>query len=30
MGIELSVDGDGGPVMEGRATVTMPVAEGQS
>ena len=30
MGIELSVEGEGGPVMEGRATVTMPVAEGQS
>ena len=28
MGIDLSVDGDGGPVMEGRATLTMPVAEG--
>ena len=30
MGIELSVTGEGGPVMEGRATVTMPVAEGRS
>jgi len=28
MGIELSVEGEGGPVMEGRATLTMPVAEG--
>ena len=30
MGIDLSVEGEGGPIMEGRATVTMPVAEGQS
>ena len=30
MGIDLSVTGEGGPVMEGRATVTMPVAEGRS
>ena len=30
MGIELSVEGEGESVMEGRATVTMPVAEGQS
>jgi acyl dehydratase len=29
MGIELSVEGEGEPVMEGRATVTMPAAEGQ-
>jgi len=28
MGIELRVDGEGGPVMEGRATLTMPVTEG--
>ena len=27
MGVDLSVNGDGGPVMEGRATLTMPVAE---
>ena len=27
MGIDLSVSGEGGPVMEGRATLTMPVAE---
>ena len=27
MGIDLSVDGEGGPRMEGRATLTMPVAE---
>ena len=27
MGIELSVEGEGGPVMEGRATLTMPVVE---
>jgi len=26
MGIDLSVEGEGGPVMEGRATVTMPAA----
>ena len=30
MGIDLSVNGEGGPVMEGRATLTMPVAEGPS
>ena len=30
MGVELSVSGDAGPVMEGRATLTMPVAEGPS
>jgi len=30
MGIDLSVNGDGGPVMEGRATLTMPAAEGAS
>ena len=28
MGIDLSVEGEGGPVMEGRATVTMPAAAG--
>ena len=27
MGIDLSVEGEGGPIMEGRATLTMPVAE---
>jgi acyl dehydratase len=27
MGIDLSVNGEGGAVMEGRATLTMPVAE---
>jgi len=27
MGIDLSVSGEGGPVMEGRATLTMPAAE---
>ena len=26
MGIDLSVEGEGGPIMEGRATVTMPAA----
>ena len=26
MGIDLSVSGEGGPVMEGRATLTMPAA----
>ena len=30
MSIDLSVNGEGGPVMEGRATLTMPVAEGPS
>ena len=30
MGIDLSVKGEGGPVMEGRATLTMPAAEGTS
>src|SRR3990172_5940083 len=30
MGIDLSVEGEGGPIMEGRATGTMPVAEGPS
>jgi hypothetical protein len=29
MGIDLSVNGEGGPVMEGRATLTMP-AEGET
>ena len=28
MGIDLSVEGEGGPIMEGRATVTMPAAAG--
>ena len=26
MGIDLNVEGEGGPIMEGRATVTMPAA----
>ena len=28
MGIDLRVEGEGGPIMEGRATVTMPAAAG--